>query len=206
MSQSLFQEADSPKKIHPHKMAMWIAMGSISMMFAGLTSGYMVRQSEGNWRYFKLPPIFWVSTIVIMVSSITYYVALKSFKTRKMPQFRALVGITLLLGILFGIFQYMGFYQLYHTPQPVSINGKITTAQEVVKISGNPSESFVFIIAGLHLLHILGGIIALLIVYLRVVRKNIIIYNATGLEIVGHYWHFVDILWVYLFVFFIANQ
>jgi len=75
-----------------------------------------------------------------------------------------------------------------------------------VRVNGNPSESFLFIIAGIHLLHILGGIIALAIVYLKALRKRVKVYNSTGLEIVAQYWHFVDILWVYLFIFFLANQ
>ena len=75
-----------------------------------------------------------------------------------------------------------------------------------VTVSGNPAESFLFVIAGLHLLHILGGVIALIIVFFRAFRKNVKIYNSTGLEIVAGYWHFVDVLWIYLFVFFLANQ
>jgi cytochrome c oxidase subunit 3 len=75
-----------------------------------------------------------------------------------------------------------------------------------VRVNGNPSESFLFIIAGLHLLHLLSGIFALFIVFLRAFRTNVKIYNATGLEIVATYWHFVDVLWLYLFVFFLVNQ
>ncbi len=185
--------APQRKKIHPHKFALWIAMGSISMMFAGLTSGYIVRQAEGNWRYFKLPPVFYTSTAVILISSLTFILGLKAFKARQIPKFRMLTLITLILGIAFGALQYMGFYQLYHQANPV-------------RLSGNPSESFLFVIAGLHLAHIAGGIVALLIVFLRSFRTKIKVYNATGLEIVGGYWHFVDALWLYLFVFFLANQ
>ncbi len=193
MEQTVNSVAGQRKKIHPHKFALWIAMGSISMMFAGLTSGYIVRQSEGNWRYFKLPPVFYVSTAVIILSSITFILGLKAFKSRQIPKFRFLTLTTLILGILFGVLQYMGFVQLYHQANPVRLNG-------------NPSESFLFVIAGLHLAHIAGGIVALLVVFLRSFRTRVKIYNATGLEIVGGYWHFVDALWIYLFVFFLANQ
>jgi cytochrome c oxidase subunit 3 len=181
------------KKIHPHKFALWLAMASITMMFAGLTSGYIVRQSEGNWRYYKLPPVFYISTLVILLSSATFVLGLKAFKNRAMPRFKSMMLITLLMGLAFGALQFLGFYQLYTQPSPV-------------KIAGNPSESFLFVIAGLHLVHILGGIVALAIVYLRTFRKKIKVYNAVPLEIVGGYWHFVDILWIYLFIFFLANQ
>jgi cytochrome c oxidase subunit 3 len=181
------------KKIHPQKFALWIAMASISMMFAGLTSGYIVQKANIAWRYYNLPGVFTISTAVILLSSITMILGLRAFKQRRIPQYRALITTTLLLGIAFGILQYVGFYQLYHLDQPV-------------RVDGNPSESFLFIITGLHLAHIAGGIVALLIVFLRAFRTNVKEYKSTGLEIVAQYWHFDDILWIYLFIFFIANQ
>lgn len=179
------------KRIHPHKFALYLAIGSIVMMFAGLTSAYIVRQAQGNWVYFRLPVVFWISTASILASSVTMYLGLKAFKNRQIPRYRSLITATLILGILFTVLQYVGFTQLYDNN---------------IRVDGNPSESFLFIIAGLHLLHILGGIIALLIVFFRAFRKRVKVYNATGLEIVAIYWHFVDVLWIYLFVFFLANQ
>lgn len=170
---------------------MWVAISSIIMMFAGLTSAYIVRQSQGHWVYYKLPVIFYISTLFIILSSATMFLGVKAFKNRAMPRFKAMITLTLLLGIAFGISQYIGFQQLY-------AGG--------VKLDGNPSESFIFIISGLHLLHIAGGIIALLIVFFRAFRTNVKVYNATGLEIMATYWHFVDVLWIYLFIFFLANQ
>jgi cytochrome c oxidase subunit 3 len=194
------------KKIHPHKFALWIAMGSISMMFAGLTSAYMVREAQGNWRYYNLPFVFTLSTAAILLSSITMVVGVKAFKARQMPKFRLMITTTLVLGLLFGALQYQGFYQLYHQLQAIRINGQVLNETATVRVNGNPSESFLFIIAGLHLLHLAGGIIALIIVFFRAFRTRVKTYNATGLEIVASYWHFVDVLWLYLFVFFLANQ
>lgn len=179
------------KKIHPQKFAMWVAMASIIMMFAGLTSAYIVRKAQGNWVFYTLPLTFWFSTITILASSFTMFGAVKAFKSRRMIRYRSLMLITLILGIMFGVFQYVGFNQLYANN---------------IRIDGNPSESFLFIIAGLHLLHILGGVVALLIVYLRAFRTRVKVYNSIGIELVASYWHFVDILWIYLFVFFLANQ
>lgn len=193
------------RRVHPHKFALWLALGSITMMFAGLTSAYIVRMAQGNWRLFSLPVTFYISTAVILISSITMILGLKAFKAREMSRYRALVSTTLILGILFGILQSIGFYQLYHTPQALVLaSGK--TIMDTVRVSGNPSESFLFIIAGLHLVHILGGIVALAIVFFRAFSKKIKVYNTTGLEIVATYWHFVDVLWLYLFVFFLVNQ
>jgi len=192
------------RKVHPHKFALWLAMGSIAMMFAGLTSAYMVRQAQGNWRIFKMPPVFWVSTAVILLSSVTVFLGVRAFKQREMVKYRLLLTTTVVLGLLFGVLQSLGFWQLYHQPQATIIDGR--TIMQTVRVAGNPSESFLFIITGLHLAHILGGIIVLVIVFLTAYRKRVKVYNATGLEIAASYWHFVDALWLYLFIFFLANQ
>lgn len=206
MEGGVMSSVEQRKKIHPHKFALYIAMGSIAMMFAGLTSAYVVKQSAGHWRTFQLPMVFWISTLVIVLSSVTIVMGIKAFKQRSMIRYRQLITLTLVLGLAFGVLQFVGFYQLYTQPQQVVFNGEVLDRALPVTIPGNPSESFLFIIAGLHLLHILGGIVALAIVFFKAYRKRVKIYNSTGLEIVAAYWHFVDVLWIYLFVFFLANQ
>jgi len=201
----LNQTAGTERRVHPHKFALWLALASITMMFAGLTSAYIVRMSQGNWRLFSMPVTFYISTAVILISSVTMVMGLRAFKARQMSRYRAMIASTLLLGILFGILQSIGFYQLYHTPQSMVVDGS-RTIMETVRVNGNPSESFLFIITGFHLVHILGGIVALAIVYGRAFSKKMKVYNSTGLEIVATYWHFVDVLWLYLFVFFLVNQ
>ncbi len=203
---TVMEDVKERRKIHPHKFMMWVAIASMSMAFAGLTSGYMVREAQGNWRYFSLPNVFSYSTVAIVLSSITLTLGIKAFKARQMPRFKFLITATLLLGLLFGFMQFAGFYQLYTQLQQIRINGQVLNQATAVRVDGNPSESFLFIIAGLHLLHLLGGIIALLIVFFRAFRTRIKTYNATGLEITAAYWHFVDALWIYLFVFFLVNQ
>ena len=113
------------RKIHPQKFMMWLAMASMSMAFAGLTSGYMVREAQGNWRYYNLPPVFTYSTVAIFISSITMFLGVRAFKARQMPKYRMLITTTLVLGVLFGLLQYAGFYQLYHQLQQVRINGQV---------------------------------------------------------------------------------
>src|ERR1043165_8589852 len=108
----LMQGSVQRKKIHPHKFAMWVAISSIIMMFAGLTSAYIVRHAEGNWVQYELPSIFWVSTVAIALSSITMHMGVRAFKSRAMPRFRSLISATLILGVLFAVCQYTGFQQL----------------------------------------------------------------------------------------------
>lgn len=193
------------RKLHPHKFAMWLAIASIVMMFAGLTSAYMVRQAQGQWRHFQMPDVFWISTLAILTSSVTFFLGIRAFKQRHMRRFRNLLIVTILLGISFMLLQTFGFYELISVPQALIIDGQ-QAGESVVLVSGNPSESFLFIIFGLHLLHILGGIVALTIVFLKAYSRRVKIYKSTGLEITATYWHFVDLLWIYLFLFFLLNQ
>ena len=176
-------------RIHPHKFTLWVAMGSIVMMFAGLTSAYIVRKSGANWLQFDLPPIFWASTFVILFSSLTIHLALKSFKAREMKRYRNLITITAIMGVLFAVLQYTGFDYLY------------THGVQVFGTGSNPSASFLGVIVSLHALHVLGGVIALLIIFFKAYNRKVKSYNVTTVEIVCTYWHFVDILWIYLFIF-----
>ncbi|MDQ6610029.1 MAG: heme-copper oxidase subunit III [Bacteroidota bacterium] len=176
-------------KIHPHKFTMWIAIGSIVMMFAGLTSAYIVKSGQAGWHEVKTPTIFWVSTTVLIISSITIQAALRSFKQRAMPAFRRLLLTTLLLGIAFVVLQYIGFSWLWE--RGVHFEGSSGAGQ------------FLYIIFGLHALHVFGGIIALIVLLTRQYFGSVRNYNSTPIEVMSTYWHFVDVLWIYLLVFFI---
>lgn len=177
------------KRIHPHKFLMWVAIGSIIMMFAGLTSAYIVKRNQANWLQFSLPDVFWVSTIVILISSLTMYLAAKSFRAREMKRYRLLITVTASLGLLFAILQWIGFDELWD--HGVQLLGQ----------DSNPAASFLFVIVGLHVLHVIGGVIALIVIFLKAYSSRIKTYNNTTIEIVSTYWHFVDILWIYLFIF-----
>lgn len=178
------------KRIHPHKFTLWVAMGSIIMMFAGLTSAYVVKSAQANWLIFKLPPVFLYSTIVILLSSATMYFAVKAFKARDMKRYKLMITITLILGLLFSALQFAGF-------DAVEKGGV-----QLFGIGSNASASFLGIIAGLHVLHVLGGVVALLVVFIRAFSVKNRQYSSVPVEIVSTYWHFVDLLWIYLFIFF----
>jgi cytochrome c oxidase subunit 3 len=178
------------KKIHPHKFTLWVAIGSILMMFAGLTSAYIVKRAQANWALLEIPNAFWISTVLILASSVTVYLANKAFHDRRMLNYRNLLGLTIILGILFLIFQIIGFLSFR------SLDIRLTGA------GSNASFSFLLAIAGLHGVHVLGGIIALIVIYFRARRAKIRNYSAVPIEVASTYWHFVDLLWIYLFVFF----
>lgn len=178
------------KRIHPHKFLMWIGIGSIVMMFAGLTSAYVVRRNLANWYVFSLPTIFWYSTGVILLSSLTMHLALKSFKGREMRRYRTLITLTASLGVLFAVMQFIGFNDLQKNGVPLIGPGS------------NPSASFLAVITGLHVLHVLGGVVALLFIFFSAFNTKKKNYSSVPIEVVSTYWHFVDILWIYLFIFF----
>src|SRR3954471_1255839 len=92
---------DQRKKIHPHKFTLWVAIASILMMFAGLTSAFIVKSNQTNWISVDMPKWFWASTAVILLSSVTVQLSLRSFKQREMNRYRQLIGATLLLGVAF---------------------------------------------------------------------------------------------------------
>ncbi len=175
-------------KLHPHKFMMWVAIGSILMMFAGLTSAYIVKSNMAGWEEVETPNAFWYSTAAILLSSLTIQMALRAFKQRAMRQYRLLIGITLLLGIGFVILQWIGFNWLW---------------DHGVQLKGAGAGQFLYIIAGLHGLHVLGGIIALTVIFLKAYFGNTKNYNAVPIEVAGTYWHFVDVLWIYLLIFFV---
>lgn len=177
-------------KIHPYKFTLWIAIGSILMMFAGLTSAYIVKRNMANWSLVEMPSIFWVSTFSILISSITIYFAKKLFVQRKMLEYRLLFGLTASLGILFLILQIVGFFSYK------SLDIKLIGA------GSNASYSFLLAIALLHGLHVLGGVIALVVVFFKGLNNSSRNYSTVPIDVVSIYWHFVDLLWIYLFVFF----
>lgn len=183
----------SRSKIHPKKLALLIACASITMMFAAFTSAYLVRQAAGNWLEFQLPQVFFVSTIIMLTSSLSLHSAYRAYLKGNGQLYRWLLVLTFLLGCAFVGMQYQGWLALS------AIGIELTT---------NPSGSFVYVISGVHAAHVLGGLAALLVALLhafslpyKVTPKRKLRFEMTFI-----YWHFVDLLWVYLLVFFIMQQ
>lgn len=183
--------SEQRKKIHPHKFTLWMAMGSIVMMFAGLTSAFIVKRTLPNWTTFQMPTIFWYSTAILLLSSVTIYLAEKGFKEREMNRYRSLISATAVLGVVFIVLQTIGFSQLWH---------------QGIQLKGAGGGQFLYVIFGLHGLHVFAGVIALIVIFLKAFFSNKRNYNPVQIEVMSTYWHFVDLLWVYLFVFFLWIQ
>lgn len=178
------------KKLHPYKFTLWVAIASILMMFAGLTSAFIVKSNLVGWRQITMPKVFWVSTAVIVLSSVTIQWALRSFRQRERKAYRTLIAVTFGLGMLFIALQWIGFNQLWL--QGIQFTG----------VSG--AGQFLYVIFGLHALHVIGGVITLIVMLYKAFFGKVKLYSAVPVEIAATYWHFVDLLWIYLLVFFIV--
>ncbi len=180
-----------PLSMNPKRFILWLFMVSIVMVFAGLTSAYIVRQSEGNWLQFELPVVFWFSTAVLLVSSLTAQLAFRAGKKDNFTALGVYLGITVVLGLVFLALQLVGYGML---------------VDEQVLFVGNPAGSFVYLLTGVHGVHLISGLIYLLIVLARAVKHEVHSGNLLHLSLSVAYWHFLDILWVYLFVFLLINH
>jgi cytochrome c oxidase subunit 3 len=181
-------ENKSIKRIHPQKFALWLAMASITMMFGAFTSAYIVKHAAGNWLDFRLPDIFFISTMVLLISSITLESSYRSFVKGNEKAYKYLLVISGILGIAFVTCQYMGWSELF------SIG---------IDLKGNPSGSFLYLITGVHAAHILGGVAAITVACIHAfsLKYKVTDQRKHRFQLVVQYWHFVDLLWIYLLLF-----
>lgn len=186
-----FIEPQPTRSINPKVFTMWLFVVSIVMLFAAFTSAYLVRKAEGNWVEFKLPDLFYYSTVVLILSSISMHFALLSAKKDQFNALRISISITFVLGLSFLMMQFYGWIQL------VEMN---------VFFVGNPSGSFVYVFSGLHGLHLVSGLIVLIFALVAAFRFKINAKSLTQIKICSTYWHFLDALWIYLFVFLLINN
>lgn len=187
----IVEEANQPLAMNPKKFAMWLFCVSVVMVFGALTSAYIVRQAEGNWSEFDLPVLFWVNTVVILVSSVSLHWAYLAAKQDRLETLKIALIITTILGGSFLVGQFMGWVDLVN--------------QRVYWV-GNPSGSFVYVLSGLHGLHIIGGVVYLLIVLKSTFQYKVHSKSLNQIEMCVTYWHFLGGLWLYLFVFLLLTR
>jgi cytochrome c oxidase subunit 3 len=180
------------EKTHREKVAkplLWIGMVSIVMMFAGLTSGYIVRRGEGNWLQFELPDSIYASTVLIVLSSLSMIWATSAARKNDFKGITSALIATLVLALGFVFFQVWSWEQLVE--MGVYFTGP----------GSNAAGSFLYVITLAHLLHIVGGLIVLIVMIVQSVKRKYTIQNRLGLQLGSIFWHFLGGLWVYLFLF-----
>ena len=185
-------QSEQTKIARSKKMMLWFGIISLSMMFAGLTSAYIVSSERRDWlRDFELPQAFYISTFIIILSSLTMLVAKQAVKTSKKGLATIMLLLTLGLGIAFVAYQFIGFDQII-------ANGYFFTGSE-----STVTTSFIYAFVISHIVHVAAGLLVLLVVIVQQLRRKYTKDQMLGLSLGATFWHFVDILWVYLFLFFI---
>ncbi|MBI3653948.1 MAG: cytochrome c oxidase subunit 3 [Acidobacteria bacterium] len=182
------EDAIEPTK---YRIAVWLGLTSIAMLFIALTSAYILRQYNGmtaakpDWQPLHLPSALWITTAIILLSSLSFEIARRALKQNRYEKFKTWISLTTALGFLFLAGQVLAWRQL---------------ASQGIYLRSNPHSSFFYVLTGLHALHLLGGIVVLSYVLISAWRLRIGLRKRTTVEVTSLYWHFMDGLWVYLFV------
>lgn len=172
--------------INPAKFGLWLFISAIIMLFAAITSAYIVRHAAGNWLRFNLPSIFWFNTFVLILSSMMIQLSYLRLKKDRILEFKFLFLASALLGITFLVGQVIGWGQL---------------RSYGVYVNTNPSSSFFYLLTWLHGLHLFGGVVSMIYVLIKALKGFYNSKNKLGVELCITYWHFLGVLWLYLFIF-----
>ncbi|HEX8847880.1 MAG TPA: cytochrome c oxidase subunit 3 [Pyrinomonadaceae bacterium] len=180
-------ERFSPSK---YRIGMWVALAAVAMMFTALTSAYIVRANTSNdWHPLAAPSLLWVSTALIVLSSVTFEIARRALMNGRSAVYNRWLVATVLLGLAFLATQLLAWRQL---------------VAQGIYLSSNPHSSFFYVLTGAHAVHLLGGILALDYLLLRSRRKrrerNAALKEQAAVHAISLYWHFMDGLWIYLFL------
>ncbi|AQG82085.1 cytochrome c oxidase subunit 3 [Spirosoma montaniterrae] len=183
---SIIEEPEETLSMNPRKFILWLFIVSIIMLFAAMTSAYLVRRAEGNWLEYSIPPVFSYSSVVLVLSSLTIHWAYLAAKKDNFGSLKIAITVTFALGIAFLYMQFQGWVAL---------------VDQKVFFVGNPAGSFMYIFTGLHGFHLISGLIVLVFALVAAFRLKIHAKSLNQLEIAATYWHFLDVLWLYLFFF-----
>jgi len=182
------EEPEETLSMNPKKFIMWLFIVSIIMLFAAMTSAYLVRRAEGNWLEYTIPAVFSYSTAVLIFSSLTMQLAVWAAKKDRFGLMRLAISITFVAGMIFLYMQFQGWVQL---------------VDQKVFFVGNPAGSFMYVFTGLHAFHLISGLVVLLYALKAAFQLTIHAKSLDQIEIASTYWHFLDVLWLYLFAFLI---
>jgi len=186
----LTQGTTQEKRARSKKMMLWFGIGSLIMSFTGLISAFIVSRKREDWLYdFQLPDAFLISLVLILVSSLTFILAKRALKQNNMQMVTTWLLATLVIGIAFVFSQFLGFSQI------------IETGRHFTGPTSNVAISFIFLIAVLHIAHVIAGLICIVVVIYNHFKQKYDANNMLGLELAANFWHFVDILWLVLFLF-----
>ncbi|MEL6923289.1 MAG: cytochrome c oxidase subunit 3 [Bacteroidota bacterium] len=193
MDVTVVNQNKTRNKINPQKFGLLVACASMTMMFLGFMSAYIVREAAGNWYEFPLPNMFFISAGVILLSSVVLHGSYRAFLRKNEAMYKGLMVLGFVLGIAFVVLQYMGWLQM----------------QEMgLELTTNPSTSFIYVISFIHAAHVIAGIGVLVVALVHAFALNLRVTARRKLrfEMTLIFWHFVDFLWIVLLIFFTLNK
>jgi len=183
-------EEHKARNARSYKLILAFAMVSMTMMFAGLTSAFVVSKSRADWlQNFQMPREFFFSTAVIICCSITFHLAKRAIQKDNRSAVTGLLLATLVLGTLFVILQFMGFNQI------------VAAGHYFTGSASNITTTFLYIVTMTHMVHLFGGLVSLLVIIYNHFKQKYSSSQTLGIELGAMYWHFLDFLWIYLFLF-----
>ncbi len=189
----LTQGTQQEKRARSKKMMLWFGIGSLIMSFAGLMSAFIVsskQRIDKDWlKDYQLPDAFLISLVLILVSSITFILAKRALKNGNMQMVTLWLFVTLALGITFVFNQFEGFRQI------------IESGHNFTGPTSNITMSYIYIFAVAHIGHVIAGLICLIVVIYNHFKQKYNSNNMLGFELAANFWHFVDVLWLVLFLF-----
>ncbi len=188
-------------QVHPHRMMLYFAIASITSLFIGFSVAYLFTKGHWQWEQFRFPKVFLISTLALVGSSFTLNKALQLFQSEQSETVLKMLYYTIWLSMGFVVLQLAGWFSLN---------------QMGIYLAGKPDGSYLYLLTGIHAAHVLAGVLLLYLAY-RKLKKHLqdpvqeLIYftdpnQKLKLELIATYWHFVDILWVYLLFFFLFNH
>lgn len=182
---------EQPLSMHPKKFALWLFIVTVVMIFAAFTSAHIVRQADGDWLIYDIPPMLWITSGIILASSAFMQWAYIAAKRDKLEQVKLALSITTVLGLVFLYGQFQAWGQLVDAG---------------VFFVGNPAGSFMYVFTGIHAAHLISGVIYLLYMLISSLRNKVHAKNMLNMDMCTTYWHFLGGLWIYLFIFLLLNH
>jgi cytochrome c oxidase subunit 3 len=189
----IVEEAKKPLSMHPKKFALWLFIATVIMLFAAWTSAYIVKRGDIGWAEIILPNQFYINTVIIALSSVTMFWASQAAKRDSYEMLKLAMSITVVLGFAFLVGQIMAYSEMVN-----ELKQHLT--------GGNVSHSFIYVLSGAHAVHVIGGVVCLVVVLVSAFRLKINSKNMVSIEMCATYWHFLGVLWLYLFVFLLLNR
>jgi len=178
-------DSSSSFPISKGQMGIWILLTAIIMLFAGLSSAYIVLRGMPTWQNIELPSLLWPNTAVLLMSSLSIELSRRAVRRNDIPSMRRWLALGGMLGIVFVAGQLAAWRQLVNTG---------------VYLPSTLQSSFFYILTGLHGVHLLGGVIGLCVVLGKAFQHRLTVFNYEPLKICAVYWHVMDGIWLYLFL------